>query len=286
MLIPFIVKIRFVFDKGIWTRMIVYSLPLLVAGLSGSINDALDKVILRRMVGEENGLSTVGEYGAGYKIAVLMALFIQMFRFAAEPFFFERAKHENAKETYAFIMKYFIIIMLILFLIINLYMPGIQYFLGKNYRNSVVVVPMISMAYLLYGIYINHSIWYKLNDFTRFGAYITIAGAIITIIINVLFIPKYGYMASAWAHVASYGSMIIISFILAKKYYWIDYKIITIVPYFLIAVPMVIFALYFNYKNIFMEIAINTLFLGSFIAYAQYRDKFLNVFFRKGEDKN
>jgi uncharacterized membrane-anchored protein YitT (DUF2179 family) len=93
-------------------------------------------------------------------------------------------------------------------------------------------------------------------------------------------------MASAWAHVASYGSMIIISFILAKKYYWIDYKIVTIVPYFLIAVPMVIFALYFNYKNIFMEIAINTLFLGSFIAYAQYKDKLLNVFFRKGEDEN
>ena len=95
--------------------MINYSFPLLIAGLSGSINDMLDKVILRRLVGEENGLATVGEYGAGYKIAVLMALFIQMFRFAAEPFFFERAKHENAKETYAFVMKYFIIIMLILF---------------------------------------------------------------------------------------------------------------------------------------------------------------------------
>lgn len=128
MLIPFIIKIKLVFDRGIWIRMISYSFPLLIAGLSGSINDALDKVILRRIVGEENGLATVGEYGAGYKIAVLMALFIQMFRFAAEPFFFERAKHENAKETYSFVMKYFIIIMLILFLVINLYMPGIQYF--------------------------------------------------------------------------------------------------------------------------------------------------------------
>lgn len=285
MLIPFIIKVKLVFDRSIWIRMISYSFPLLIAGLSGSINDTLDKVILRRIVGEEHGLATVGEYGAGYKIAVMMALFIQMFRFAAEPFFFERAKHENAKETYSFVMKYFIIIMLILFLLINLYMPGIQYFLGKSYRNSVIVVPMISMAYLLYGIYVNHSIWYKLNDLTRFGAYITVVGAIITIIINLLFIPLYGYMASAWAHVASYGSMIIMSFIFARKYYWIDYKILEILPYFLIAVPMVIFSLYFNYRNISIEIIINTLFIFIFIGYAQFKDKLISVFFRKEKNE-
>jgi O-antigen/teichoic acid export membrane protein len=281
MLLPFIIKTKFVFDKSIWLKMINYSFPLLIAGLSGSINDMLDKVILRRMIGEENGLATVGEYGAGYKIAVLMALFIQMFRFAAEPFFFERAKHENAKETYAFVMKYFIIIMLILFLFINLYMPGIQYFLGKSYRSSLVVVPMISMAYLLYGIYINHSIWYKLNDLTRFGAYIAIAGAIITIFINVLFIPHYGYMASAWAHVASYGSMIVFSFILARKHYYIDYELIKILPYFLLAIPMVIFAVYFQYGNTIIELVVNTLFIAVFIIYAQYKDRLLSVFFRK-----
>jgi O-antigen/teichoic acid export membrane protein len=281
MLLPFILKTKFVFDKTIWLRMINYSFPLLIAGLSGTINDVLDKVILRRMIGEENGLATVGEYGAGYKIAVLMALFIQMFRFAAEPFFFERAKHENAKETYAFVMKYFVIIMLILFLVINLYMPGIQFILGKSYRGSIIVVPMISMAYLLYGIYINHSIWYKLNDLTRFGAYITFAGAIITVLINVAFIPRYGYMASAWAHVASYGSMIIISFILARKYYYIDYQIIKILPYFLIAVPMVIFALLFDYGNTVIELLVNTLFIAAFVFYAQYKDKLISVFFRK-----
>lgn len=286
MLLPFIIRTKFVFDKGIWQRMINYSFPLLIAGLSGSINDMLDKVILRRLVGEENGLATVGEYGAGYKIAVLMALFIQMFRFAAEPFFFERVKHENAKETYAFVMKYFIIIMLILFLLINLYMPGIQYFLGKPYRGSVVVVPMISMAYLLYGIYINHSIWYKLNDLTRFGAYITIAGALITILINVLFIPQYGYMASAWAHVASYGSMIIISFILARKRYFIDYELIKILPYFLLAVPMVTFALLFDYGNSIVELAVNTLFIAIFVTYAQYKDKLLSVFLRKDQNED
>jgi O-antigen/teichoic acid export membrane protein len=281
MLLPVIVRTRIIFDRETWLSMTRYSFPLLIAGLSGSINDALDKVILRRIVGEENGLATVGEYGAGYKIAVLMALFIQMFRFAAEPFFFERAKSENAKETYAFVMKYFIIVMLILFLVINLYMPGIQYFLGRDYRASVVVVPMISMAYLFYGIYINHSIWYKLNDMTWFGAYITFGGAIITIMVNLIFIPAYGYMASAWAHVASYGSMIIVSFILARKRYFIDYRMIKVLPYFLLAVPMVIFALYFDYNNIYIEFGVNTIFIVSFVVYAQYKDGLISVFFKK-----
>jgi O-antigen/teichoic acid export membrane protein len=133
------------------------------------------------------------------------------------------------------------------------------------------------MAYLLYGVYINHSIWYKLNDLTRFGAYITVAGAIITIILNIVFIPKYGYMASAWAHVASYGSMIIISFILARKYYWIDYQIGKIIPYFVIAVVMVIFSLYFNYPGLICEIVVNTIFILLFLAYAEYKDKLISV---------
>lgn len=281
MLFPFITGIKWIFDKGIWLRMINYSFPLLIAGLSGSINDAIDKVLLRRIIGEENGLYTVGEYGAGYKIGVLMALFIQMFRFAAEPFFFERAKHSDAKEIYAFVMKYFIIIMLIIFLVINLYSSGIQYILDKSYRDSLVVVPMISMAYLLYGIYVNHSIWYKLKDLTRFGIYITVTGAVITILINIIFIPAYGYMASAWAHVISYAAMIVMSFILARKYYRIEYKMIKMMPYFLIATGMVVFSATFQYPSTGIELVINTIFLILFIAFAQYRDDLLRVFLKK-----
>ena len=281
MLSPFIFRIRIKFDKRIWYRMINYSFPLLIAGVSGSINDAIDKVLLRRLIGGEKGLYTVGEYGAGFKIGVLMALFIQMFRFAAEPFFFERAKHSDAKETYAFVMKYFIIAMLLLFLCINLYKSGIQYILDKSYRNSLVVVPIISMAYLLYGIYINHSIWFKLNDLTKFGIYITVTGAFITIVINVVFIPVYGYMASAWAHVISYGSMIILSFILARKYYWVDYRMRAVAPYFIIAIGMVVFSVTYDYKTIWIELTINTVMLASFIGYAQYKDKLINVFFSK-----
>jgi O-antigen/teichoic acid export membrane protein len=281
MLLPFIIRIKPVLDKRIWGRMINYSFPLLIAGLSGSMNDALDKVILRRIIGEANGLATVGVYGAGYKIAVLMALFIQMFRFAAEPFFFERAKHENAKQTYAFIMKYFVIIMLIIYLGINLYISGFKFIIGQSFREAIVVVPIVSMGYLLYGVYINHSIWYKLNDLTRYGIYITVIGTLITVLINVILIPYYGYMASAWAHVASYGAMIIMSFIFAEKHYKIEYNMKELIPYFVVAVGMVLFSCFYNYKNIVTELIINTILIASFIGYAQYKDKLITVFLKK-----
>jgi O-antigen/teichoic acid export membrane protein len=281
MLLPAIIKIKLTFDKTIWHRMIHYSFPLLIAGLSGSLNDVLDKILLRRIVGEETGLATVGEYGAGYKVAVLMALFIQMFRFAAEPFFFERAKYDNAKDTYAYVMKYFVIAMLLVFLVINLYISGIQLIIGRNFRDAIIVVPIVSMGYLLYGVYVNHSIWYKLNDLTRFGIYITLIGAVITVIINVVFIPAYGYMASAWAHVASYGAMIIASFIFARKYYVIKYDMVKLMPYFVLAIGMVLFSQIYSYQNIVSELAINTGLLFGFIAFSQYRDKILTVLLKR-----
>ncbi|MCE5347946.1 MAG: oligosaccharide flippase family protein [Bacteroidales bacterium] len=286
MLLPFILSTKLVFYKNIWLKMICYSFPLLIAGLSGSINDTLDKVIMHRVIGSEKGLETVGVYGAGYKIAVLMALFIQMFRFAAEPFFFERAKHEDAKETYAFVMKYFVIIMLLVYLGINLYISVIQFIVGESFREAIIVVPIVSMGYLFYGIYVNHSIWYKLNDMTRFGIYITLIGTAITVIINVFLIPVYGYMASAWAHVISYGAMIIMSFGFAQSRYKVEYNMKRLIPYFIIVIGMVIFGQYFNYPNLITELIINTIFILAFIGFAQYKDKILTVFFKREIDGN
>lgn len=280
-LLPVILKARPVLDTAIWKRITGYSFPLLIAGLSGSLNDTLDKIILRRMIGEDTGLATVGEYGAGYKVAVLMALFIQMFRFAAEPFFFERAKHENARESYAYIMKYFIITMLIIYLVMNMYISGFQLIIGKSFRDAIVVVPVISMGYLLYGIYINHSIWYKLNDLTKYGVYITVIGTAVTVLINLLLIPVFGYMASAWAHVASYGLMIVMSFLFAERHYKINYNMIQIVPYFIIALGMVVFSRLYKYESIIGELIINTILIAAFIVYAQYRDKLITLLFRR-----
>ncbi|MCX6325586.1 MAG: oligosaccharide flippase family protein [Bacteroidia bacterium] len=180
-------------------------------------------------------------------------------------------------------MKYFVIIMLLIYLGINLYISGIQFIVGKNFREAIIVVPIVSMAYLFYGVYVNHSIWYKLNDLTRFGIYITLIGAAITVLINVIFIPVYGYMASAWAHVASYGAMIIMSFIFAEKRYKVHYNMKELAPYFILAIGMVIFSQFFKYPNLFTELAINTVFVILFVIYAQYKDKVLTVFFKKEE---
>jgi O-antigen/teichoic acid export membrane protein len=282
LLLPYIIRIKPIFDKILWKKMIIYSYPLLIAGLSGSINDAIDKILLRRIIGNETGLETVGEYGAGYKIAVLMALYIQMFRFAAEPFFFERAKYEKAKETYAFVMKYFVISMLIVYLGINLYISGFQYIIGKSFREAIIVVPVIGMGYLLYGIYINHSIWYKLNDLTRYGIYITLIGTLITVIMNFMLIPMYGYMASAWAHVASYGVMIIMSFLFAQKHFKVNYNMKELIPYFIVATGMVIFSKIFKYGSLIEELIINTILILVFIAFTQYKDQTISKFLSKG----
>jgi len=280
-LLPVILRVSLTFSSLLWYRMVAYSFPLLLAGLSGTINDVLDKVILRRMIGEAEGLKVLGIYGAAYKIGVLMALFIQMFRFAAEPFFFERARDADAKETYAFVMKYFVLIMLVIFLVINLYLSVIQNIVPVHYQEAMAVVPIISMAYLLYGIYVNHSIWYKINDLTVYAVYISATGVIITVLINILLIPVYGYMASAWAHVAAYGAMILMSFLLARKYYRVEYNVTRYIPYFMIAIGMVIFSRTFNYGSLPMELLINTILLGIFVAWAQLQDRILTVFIRR-----
>ncbi|HSL87517.1 MAG TPA: hypothetical protein VK861_11320, partial [Bacteroidales bacterium] len=136
MLIPVILMMRLRFNWTIWKRMIAYSLPLLVAGMAGTVNDVIDKILLRRIVGVEEGLTVVGQYGGGYKVAVLMSLFVQMFRFAAEPFFFEKAGKKDARETYAFVMRHFIVSAMVLFLALNLFIPIVQYFVGPLFRES------------------------------------------------------------------------------------------------------------------------------------------------------
>lgn len=280
-ILPFTLKVKPLFVKSLWIRMVTYSVPLMIAGLGGAINETLDKILLRRIEGEGSGLEMVGEYGGGYKIAVLMSLFIQMFRFAAEPFFFERSKREGEKETYAVVMKFFVIAMFIIYLVINLYISGFQFFIGESFRGSIKVVPVVSMGYLLYGIYVNHSIWYKLNDLTRYGIYITFTGAVFTILVNIIFIPYYGYMACAWAHVASYGSMIILSFILAAKHYRIEYRMKELMPYFIIAIGIIIISKIINYRTIFMELLINSILLIMFIWFAQVRDNIIGVILKK-----
>jgi O-antigen/teichoic acid export membrane protein len=282
LLLPEIASIKARFSFSLWKSMMSYSLPLLIGGLAGTINDALDKMILRRMSGEENGLEVVGVYGASYKVAVLMSLFIQMFRFAVEPFFFEKADKEDAKEVYARIMKYFVIICVTIYLGLNLYISVFQYFIGGEMRQALGIVPIVSMGYLLFGIFVNLSVWYKVNDMTRFGAILTLGGAVITVLINLLFIPVYGYVASAWAHVACYGAMVLGSYYFSLKHYKIPYEIGRILTYLFAGVIIVIVVKRVEYGNMVVELLINSTIIALFLVFAQKRDRLFEVLTGKG----
>lgn len=281
-LIPFIFRIKPVFDRKLLLKMLSYSWPLLIGGMAGSLNEVLDKILLRRLIGGAEGLATVGLYGAGYKVGVLMSLFIQMYRFAAEPFFFEKAGSANAKETYAVTMKYFVITALILFLGINLYPEAIQILIGEDFRESLIVVPIISMGYLLLGIFINQSIWYKVDDKTIYGAWITMVGVAVTVAVNVIFVPVFGYIAAAWAHVACYLSMVIVSYFVGLKFYPIKYETGKISLYIILAVALLFISRLLEGEDKFLSSALDTLLLLIFFAVAEIRDKFFTLLFKRG----
>ena len=213
------------FDRELFNRMIRYSMPMVIIGFAGIINEMLDRMILKYMLPYDNitNLKMLGIYGACYKLSILMSLFIQAFRFAAEPFFFAHADKENSKKLYADVMNYFVIFCVFVFLLVMLYMDWFQYFIGKDYRVGLPVVPILLVANLCLGIYVNLSIWYKLTDRTLLGAMVSFGGAALTVVLNLVFIPKYGYMASAWATLACYGSMAIASYILGQKYFPVNY---------------------------------------------------------------
>ncbi|MBL0310966.1 MAG: polysaccharide biosynthesis protein [Bacteroidetes bacterium] len=224
------------FDKVIFGKMIRYSLPMVVIGFAGIINEMLDRMILKYMLPYDDlkNLQMLGIYGACYKLSILMSLFIQAFRFAGEPFFFAHADKEDSKKLYADVMKYFVIFCVFVFLLVMLYMNWFQLFIGENYRVGLPVVPILLMANLCLGIYVNLSIWYKLTDRTLLGAFVSICGALLTILLNMLFIPEYGYLASAWATLACYASMAIASYVLGQKYYPVEYDLKKISGYILL----------------------------------------------------
>ena len=255
-----IMKVRIKFNKKLWKELIYYSLPLLVAGLAGTINEALDRIMIKHLItGELKPLEQLGIYGANYKIAVLMQLFIQMFRFAAEPFYFARAKEKNAEKLFADVMKYFVVVCMIIFLMVNLYIDVFKHFIGKDYYAGLYIVPIILYAIFLLGLFFNISIWYKLNNLTHYGAIITITGALITLGINWIFIPKYGFSASACAHFVCYFTMVIISYFLGQKFYRIPYDLKAIILYAILPVVIFIFAKWLNISDLRLKMTIHTL---------------------------
>ena len=255
LLLPDILQNQGKMDLRILKKMLIYSYPLLIAGMAGTINEALDRVLLRHIL-KDNALSQLGIYGANFKLAVLMTLFVQMFRYAAEPFFFNRKDEKDAAIVYAEIMNYFVFIGMMIFMLVMIFIDYFILFIGVNFREGAGIVPIILMANLFMGIFYNLSIWYKITGQTKFGALFVIVGAIITIVINVIFIPHYSYYASAWGHFYSYFVMIILCYYFGRRYYNVPYKIKQIV--LLIALPLVLLFLknYFIPENPLINIII------------------------------
>lgn len=223
--------IKWVYNRDLAIEMFKYSLPLVIAGFAGIINETLDRVMMKHLLvksGMSNAaaLAQVGIYSACYKLAMIVTIFLQAYRYAAEPFFFAQAKNEDRNKLYIKIMNYFIAGVCLVFLGVTLNIDIFKHFIrNSDYWVGLDVVPILLIANVFLGIYINQSIWYKLSGQTRFGAYIAIGGALITILVNVIFIPLYGFYASAWATLIVYALQMIASYMLGQKYYPIKYNL-------------------------------------------------------------
>ncbi|TVR90193.1 MAG: polysaccharide biosynthesis protein [Saprospirales bacterium] len=237
-------------DRVLWNKMLVYSSPLIIAGLAGITNEMLDRVLLKHLLPyslEENERQ-LGIYAACYKLAVFMALFTQAFRYAAEPFFFQNAKNTRAPDLYAAIGKYFVITGLLAFLVITLYLDVFQLLLRREgYREGLDVVPILLIANLFLGLYYNLSVWYKLTDKTLMATWLGLGGAAITIGLNIWWIPIFGYMGSAWATFICYGAMAAASYFIGRQYYRLPYDWRALGHYTIIAL-----LIYFAYDQ-FLE---------------------------------
>lgn len=223
--VPDLLEFRFSFDRKLARQMLAYSLPLMVAALPGIVNDFLDRILFRFFdTGSEVWQSSLGIFQAGVKISVIMSLFVQMFRFAAEPFFFQRAADRDSRELYAVVMEYFTAFCGLIFLGVILYIDVISLILGRDFRAGISVVPIMLLSYMILGMLFNVSMWYKLSGKTGVAIYITMAGLVVTAAVNMIFMPRYSYYAAAWGHLASYVVMFVVSAVLGNRYYPIPYK--------------------------------------------------------------
>jgi O-antigen/teichoic acid export membrane protein len=273
LLVPEFLKVQFKFDKDLFKKMLSYSWPVLVANLSFIINENLDKILLDRYTTE----AQVGIYGAVCKLAIFLSIFNMAFRLGAEPFFFSYAKNENAKVTYAKILEYFVIALSILFVALTANIEILKYFISRDAKHlaeywvGLPAVPYLLVGYVCLGIYMNLSIWYRLSDQTRFGLYISLVGAVITVVFNIILIPKFSYMGSAWVSMATYGTMMIISYILGQKYYPIPYNLKKILAYLIISIILVFSSFFIFNRNIYIGNAMLVAFVAG-IAYFEKND--------------
>lgn len=269
--------IEFTFDKELWKNMLRYAWPLLILGFAGMINETFDRFILKYLLPEDVARNELGVYGACYRIAMLMTIFTTAFKYAAEPFFFNHAANKNSQKLNALVMKYYVLLCLFLFLGIMMNLPWLKLLVSEKFRTGLGVVPILLLANLCIGVYWNLSIWFKLTGQTRFGAIITVIGAIITLVINFMGIPKFGYMACAWATLASYSVMMVISYVLGQKYYPIKYNLRSVFVFTFLALGFyAVSTFYSSMENDIVKVILNNILLALF-AWIFYKLEFDNL---------
>ena len=271
---------RFWFDKILWKEVMTYSWPLIVVGLGGMINEMLSRLVYQHVVTIDpvEAKRQLGIFAANYRLAVLITIFIQMFRMAAEPFFFNQSKNDNAQKIYARVMKFFVIACCMMFLVIGLFLDVFEKILTikfKEYGEGIHIVPVLAMGSVFLGIYYNLSVWYKLTNKNLWGAAITIAGAVITVLLNIWWIPCFGYTGSAWATFTCYAFMMLASYMLGQKHYPIPYAKKKLIAY-LVLTTLVFFihkGLVMLYGNIWFSIGTAFLLLAAFFLFVARVEK-------------
>ena len=274
--IPDLVKVHWHFDGQMLKRMLSYSWPILILGIAGILNQVADKILFPLVCPDEEQANVLlGDYGSCVKIAMIMAMITQAFRYAYEPIVFAKSKDADKSEYYAAAMKYFLIFTLLAFLCVVGWMPLLQYIIGEQYREGLGVVPIVMAAEIMMGVYFNLSFWYKLIDKTIYGAWFSLAGCAVLFAVNIIFIPKYGYWACAWGGVAGYGTSMVLSYVVGQKKNPIPYPMQSIAAYVLMTVILTVlmnwsaerFAL-----GMIAQLICNTICILFFVSYILHND--------------
>ena len=262
------------FDKALMKRMLVYSWPILVLGIAGILNQTADKILFPYVYKGVDAHAQLGIYGAASKVAMIMAMITQAFRYAYEPFVFGKAKDKDNRSTYASAMKYFVVFTLLAFLCVVGYMDVLRHIIGHDYWPGLKVVPIVMAAEIMMGVYFNLSFWYKLIDKTIWGAYFSGVGCAVLIAINVIFVPRFGYMACAWAGFAGYGTAMLLSYVVGQRYYPINYPLKSIGVYVAIALLFfVVMQLSEAYvPQMWLRLLVNTCCIVLFVAHTVHYD--------------
>ena len=272
-LVPELRGFPYVLDRALLRRLLRYSLPLLVLGVAGILNQVADKIIFPYVYPDPAGARVqLGIYGACVKVAMIMAMLTQAFRYAYEPFVFGKSREQDNRQTYAQAMKFFVIFTLLAFMAVMFYLDVLKYFVGRGYWEGLRVVPVVMAAEIFMGVYFNLSFWYKLTDETRWGAWFSLAGCAVLVAVNVLLVPRYGYMACAWGGFAGYGVAMLLSYVVGRRRYPIPYDLRSIGLYVVLCAVLCLVGLWLPVDSLWPRLGLRTLLLLAFVAVVVRRD--------------